>query len=510
MKNSLVVTLLAFSILLNSCASILSPRKQKVFISTDSDQSVVYVDGVEVGKGRNVVATVKKDMRGKVIRVEKPEHNPAQIVHKQQKKSKWYILTIITSIPLLTYPLWLDMRDNSWVYPKNISVTNNVKIRSRKENEKYIFTSKTAFDLNSKNFVIKLYTNKEKFDKNRFYAEKKSDEKIEISNSIFTDELNKVLKSTGFLDTTNSIMKTKTNTLYIQCVINKFTIHEIQRMYHSSLATSIKTELSMEWQILDVYNQIKHKESNIVISEEFLTKKDDRELSVIHESIRDALSKSFYGLLQTTEVQKLLPIESSSLNYDEKILLSSKAKMPTNFEEAMEATVTVKTNEGHGSGIIVSNNGYILTNFHVVSSSKDLEVILGNGEKLKATLVRKNEINDLALLKVNQNFDIAFSIPSVKNFNIGQEVYAIGTPAAIELGQTLSKGIVSGFRKFDYGEMIQTDVSINFGNSGGPLIKNSAELMGIVNSKIVGKGIEGVAFCIPAYKVFELLGISYE
>ena len=87
-------------------------------------------------------------------------------------------------------------------------------------------------------------------------------------------------------------------------------------------------------------------------------------------------------------------------------------------------------------------------------------------------------------------------------------MYAIGTPADQELGQTVTKGIVSGERQVEGRSFIQTDVSINPGNSGGALIDKTGMLLGVVNAKIVGRGIEGIGFAIPASRMLEVLKLD--
>lgn len=504
MKNFIVSAVLLLSVFLQGCATILGKFHDKTLVKTNADNAVVYVDDKEVGKGRNVTITAKRDMKTKIVRVEKDGYKPVQIVYRQLKRPPIFML----SIPLLVVAAY-DNGKRSFMYPKELNVSHEFKIRKKMEKEKYIFTTKSSFNVDPKNFVLRRYSNKRKFEKGKIFLEKVSDESIKLDNSIFTDQLNKLLYDNNFIDTTGNILKTKTNTLYIRCVVSKLVINEIASGREGVYSfygynSTMTTDLSVEWQVLDVYEQIKYKKSMTVSSDEFVTNDD-----VIKECVNDALTKSFFQLLQESEVQKLLPLENRVVKYDVPVSLDKPLKTPTTFEESMESAVTIRTKDGHGSGMIVSRDGYILTNFHVISGSDESEVILNNGEKLKAKLVRKNEINDIALLKVEKTFERAFQIPSSKNFNLGQEIYAIGTPTSIELGQTITKGIISGVRKFEYGEMIQTDVSINFGNSGGPLINKQGEFLGVVNSKLVGVGVEGVAFCIPAYKIFELLGINY-
>ncbi|MBC7922918.1 MAG: trypsin-like peptidase domain-containing protein, partial [Ferruginibacter sp.] len=185
------------------------------------------------------------------------------------------------------------------------------------------------------------------------------------------------------------------------------------------------------------------------------------------------------------------------------------SRVPTTVEEAMNATVTIKHKEGHGSGCLMTKDGYVITNFHVVAGMDNFQVLLQDGKSFSAKLVRKNEAADLALLKIDANLDFAYLVPSSKNYSIGQEVFAIGTPTSLDLGQTVSKGIISGIRKVEKSDMIQTDVSVNPGNSGGALINAKGELVGIVNSKIMGLGVEGIAFCIPAWEIARLLSVNY-
>ena len=165
----------------------------------------------------------------------------------------------------------------------------------------------------------------------------------------------------------------------------------------------------------------------------------------------------------------------------------------------MSATVTIKTKDGHGSGCVVSKDGYVVTNFHVISNNDKLTVIDKNGKEYDAKLIRKNENLDLALIKVSQgDFEFSYHLPEVKNYSVGDDIFVIGTPKSIELGQTLTKGIISGTRKFDENEFIQTDASVNGGNSGGAMTKKNGELIGIVNAKVSGFGVEGIGFSIPA------------
>lgn len=212
---------------------------------------------------------------------------------------------------------------------------------------------------------------------------------------------------------------------------------------------------------------------------------------------------------QQTELAKYLivsenaPLEEEKLSWIDLPKPSAAAK-PIN--KVTKSVVTVVTNDGHGSGSIVSENGYILTNYHVILGAKKMEVSI-NGELLTATLVRKNEDADLALLKIEKTGLQPIAVVGQDSLEIGTEVYAIGTPSDVSLGQTVTKGIVSAIRNVDNQKIIQTDVAINSGNSGGALVGSTGLLVGIPNAKL--NRAEGIGICIPAASAFKRLKLKY-
>ncbi|MEO1957200.1 MAG: trypsin-like peptidase domain-containing protein [Methylophilaceae bacterium] len=155
-----------------------------------------------------------------------------------------------------------------------------------------------------------------------------------------------------------------------------------------------------------------------------------------------------------------------------------------------------------GSGVIVSEQGLILTNHHVISSADTIEVALADGRKLPATIVGTDPESDLALLKIEAS-DLPFiTFAPSDQLDIGDVVLAIGNPFGV--GQTITQGIVSALGRNHLGintyeNFIQTDASINPGNSGGALIDTAGNLVGI-NSAIYSRhgGSMGIGFAIPA------------
>ena len=175
-----------------------------------------------------------------------------------------------------------------------------------------------------------------------------------------------------------------------------------------------------------------------------------------------------------------------------------------------------------GSGVIISEDGYILTNYHVVKNAKQegspIEVMLYDESKYEADLIGYDEDNDLALLKIDKTGLNAAVLGDSDKLVVGQTVYAVGNPLG-ELSYTMTSGIVSATNRTIATEsnisvnMFQIDAAVNSGNSGGPVYNAAGEVIGIVTAKYASSGVEGLGFAIPineaAHIANELLEHGY-
>ena len=158
---------------------------------------------------------------------------------------------------------------------------------------------------------------------------------------------------------------------------------------------------------------------------------------------------------------------------------------------------------GLGSGVIVTNDGYILTNHHVVDGAEQIKVDLNDNRRLDATVVGSDPPSDLAVLKVNATGLPVLALGDSNRVRVGDVVLAIGNPLGI--GQTVTMGIISakgrqtGLSNGSFEDFLQTDAPINQGNSGGALVSTASELIGI-NSQILSPsgGSIGIGFAIPS------------
>ncbi len=163
-----------------------------------------------------------------------------------------------------------------------------------------------------------------------------------------------------------------------------------------------------------------------------------------------------------------------------------------------------------GSGFLINDQGFILTNFHVVSGSKRLQVTLSDQSQYFATALDTDRSDDLALIKIDLKKKAEFlRLGDSEHLQVGQKVLAIGNPFGLE--GTLTVGVVSSIGRSIEGEnqqrlegMVQTDAAINGGNSGGPLLDSSGAVIGI-NTAILGQTNLGIGFALPINRAKALL-----
>lgn len=178
----------------------------------------------------------------------------------------------------------------------------------------------------------------------------------------------------------------------------------------------------------------------------------------------------------------------------------------------------VQSNDGYtpgsGSGFVISADGYVVTNYHVIEKASQVEVVYHSGETMKAKIVGYDSSNDVALLKVEGENMPFVTLGSSDQLYVGDQVAAIGTPLG-ELTATLTVGYISAKDRIVNTDgtvinMLQTDAAINSGNSGGPLFNMNGEVIGITTAKYSGSSnsgatIEGLGFAIPIDDVTGIL-----
>lgn len=165
--------------------------------------------------------------------------------------------------------------------------------------------------------------------------------------------------------------------------------------------------------------------------------------------------------------------------------------------------------QGAGSGVIIKEDGYIATNYHVIQGANKVEVTLHNGKSYTASIVGSDPANDIAVIKIDAKGLTTATVGDSSTVEVGDLAVAIGNPLG-QLGGTATTGIISALdRTLDVEgtslTLMQTDAAINGGNSGGGLFNSKGELIGIVESKASAVGVEGLAFALPINNVAPII-----
>ena len=218
--------------------------------------------------------------------------------------------------------------------------------------------------------------------------------------------------------------------------------------------------------------------------------------------------------VQRTKINYLLVI-SITIFLSWAFFSKNENKFVSATNNSIESVVTVYTYGGNrsyannsiGSGVIFSEDGYIVTNTHIISGNKLIKVKLHTGEEIDANLIGADVNADIAVLKINSNSLLKpINVSNSDDLKIGDKVLAIGNPYGI--GISVSSGIISATGR-DYGnpylELIQTDAALNPGNSGGALINENGNLIGI-NTKIFSRtgAYQGLGFAIPSNNIVQI------
>jgi SpoVK/Ycf46/Vps4 family AAA+-type ATPase len=174
------------------------------------------------------------------------------------------------------------------------------------------------------------------------------------------------------------------------------------------------------------------------------------------------------------------------------------------------AVVTIKLESGHGSGFFISKDGYLLTNHHVVGDNKFVTIKLTTGRQMPGEVLRSHKGRDVALVKVNESALEALPL-QLEAPDVAAEVYAIGTPFRETLSTTISKGIVSAYRTENDLKLMQSDVAIHGGNSGGPMVDRFGNVVAISVSGITASAEKlgtSLNFFIPIADALKFLAVE--
>ncbi|MDP2681639.1 MAG: trypsin-like peptidase domain-containing protein [Deltaproteobacteria bacterium] len=231
--------------------------------------------------------------------------------------------------------------------------------------------------------------------------------------------------------------------------------------------------------------------------------------NVLKQNPKDVPNQELHPAQELTRYQtKQEPSASTLINQTKPETPPAKLTFPEIVKQAKKAVVTIKTSKGLGSGFLISPSGKIVTNTHVVGKDQTVEVVFISGISERASVVMKGTIPlDIAILEIyghRSDYDY-LQLGDSSDCAEGTDVIAIGSP--IGLAGTATKGIISNCNRVSSDvNYIQTDASINSGNSGGPLIDSATgKVIGVNTIKMSGLGLEGLGFAIEINMVKDFM-----
>lgn len=272
------------------------------------------------------------------------------------------------------------------------------------------------------------------------------------------------------------------------------------------------------WILTEYYNVDfnKSEEVKYVTQEDFQAYQDamDNKFEAQMEKVNEGNSGSDQTQTQpdsqvtTPAAEGLAPAQVYQMNVAATVAIANEG-VSTNILGQVSRTAS------SGSGFIISADGYVVSNYHVVQGAEKLTVMLSDGTEYEATLIGYDELNDVSVLKVNADKELPYTVlGNSSGLVVGDQVCAIGNPLG-ELTSSLTVGYVSAMDRQISTEsgamnMIQTDAAINSGNSGGPLFNSKGEVIGINTAKYSGTSnsgatIEGIGFAIPIDDVKDII-----
>jgi len=237
----------------------------------------------------------------------------------------------------------------------------------------------------------------------------------------------------------------------------------------------------------------------------------ENKISSLQADTQTKFSELSESVLKTESELKSLGLQIGSIDDEiNKLKTTTSADFSAVIEDAIKSVVTIRTDVSQGSGFIIADNGYVVTNAHVMEGAGAAGIITYDGELYQVSKVGEDITMDIALLRmVNGAGYSPLELENSDNVQIGEKVIAIGNPLGLQF--SVSEGIISAVDREGLNGInayIQTDAALNSGNSGGPLIGTNGKVVGINNFKIGGS--ENIGFALESNYIRSAVNSIYQ
>jgi len=493
---------------LTGCAAMFSPRNQEIPIRTDNSADVLFINGGDSVKSGTSVH-IRKERKPVQIVVSNGKYRDEQFILMQYSMSPWHILSWVPGL-VIAGPVFDKESECAYSFPSSLDLKflRIPELVKQSDNAKHLKVTSVTADLSNKNITTTNHQYSDWIDDPKTGESQRlnTSEKFTLTNLI-ANRLNALLEKKGFAGN-NLNIGSRSNILNLSGELESIKMHYVNNdITFDKIAYA---DLAMSWKLGNSSDKTLITHKITVTSGQFIFSFPYIYDPMLDQVIGDGVEKSLFLFLNESDVNAEIYSAVKPIAKTMKaIKLAPAKKYVSTLQQAIKSSVTIKDKDGHGSGFIISSDGYIVTNCHVISHMANGKVVLNDNSEFDYDVVQYDSDIDLALIKIDASGLTPFKLQKTKKFEVTSDVYAVGTPQSTDLAQTVSKGIISGIRSVDPdSKLIQTDASVNPGNSGGALIDPKGLVIGVVSSKIAGFGVEGVAFGIPAYEILERLKVE--
>ncbi len=508
MKNIIYIAIVA--IIFSSCASMFPSGPTKIKLDSEPTGATVFVKGEE--KGETPLTVEQERSKTVVYDFQKDGYLNKEVCIYADERNNWIYLNALSlyfgSIvdgnasktgliakthiaPELTkIPEGIDTSQSTYFYglywPLNEGDT--IAISS----------------INGKQYGESVYEERESRGSSSGSYGKEEKDTLDIEY-----EINRLMSETG-IRVPNAVIDKDESYLFhpdynykVIARIKDFRLHENYLAAHSRPVPNencLKTDI--QWSVINgpgdtVYQKIHTTEHTFFSAYEEIQ---------LYRNVK----RSYLNLLGDPEFREWMqtPV-SNTYPEDEKLVLNRPVSEKSGPDKVAKSVYVVKADDERGTAIAISAEGYLVTSYNLTTYN-DTIMVLVDDEEREAEIVRKHAKADLCLLKIDADSLSAIPFDSDVKLETGLDIYAVSMGGTDDFGVSLTQGIISSMRQSGPFEIIQTDVSLNYGNNGGALITKDGQLIGVINAKISAVGIEGIGFGAPAYIIGESLGIQYK
>lgn len=340
------------------------------------------------------------------------------------------------------------------------------------------------------------------------------DGRTEVDDNIFPDTFRREVRAAGFESGSDNLFETAESA-------GEFTVGARVKTVTAQLCAAESDyvsrrekgsmSLSVEWQI---YSRLQRKVVATVSTSGAFSVDSFQRDPVINTLLVGAFRQNVRSLTDSEEFRKVFVMDAGQQSTERKaqsndpIILTGGATGARAISDASGSVVAVLAGGGHGTGFLVSADGYVITNDHVVGRETKVRIRWSDGFESDGEVVRTHKARDVALIRTNPHGRQPLGLRRGAA-SPGATVFAVGTPLDLKFQSTVTRGIVSASRLYDGFSFIQSDVIINSGNSGGPLLDEKGAVIGIaVSGYDIGGAPVGINLFIPIGDALDFLNLK--